>query len=1111
MDAGHSIGTLTVLFTDLVGSTELMSRLGEATFDEFRRDHFSRLREVIDAHAGTEVKTTGDGLLVTFGSAVAAVRCAVALQQDTQRQAHWQNLPLAMRISLALGDVSQEDDDIYGTPVVEAARLVGQAEAHQILATALIPAVAGARAGARYTQIGSAHLRGLPDPVDVYQIHWDPFPAEVPLPVPLAAVAEVGFVARDSELSRVQALWKRVEGGERHVVLVGGEPGVGKTRLTAELAREVHATGALVLAGRCDEDLGVPYQPFVGALRHLVDNVSVAALPARLGRLAGELTRLSSEIGVKLPGLPPPLRSDPETERYRLFDAVAAWLGALSERQPTMLVLDDLQWAARPTLLLLRHVIRSPEPMRLMIMGTYRDTELSHTHPLAELLADLRRDGAAERVDLGGLTADGVAALIESAAGHELEDHDVELARAIHVETEGNPFFVVEILRHLAETGAVFRVDQRWTRKVPVSQLGIPDGIREVIGRRLARLSDEANRILRLAAAAGEEFETAVLRAAGNFDEETMIAALEETTAARLVHPVSGPPPRHRFAHALVRAALYDELSVPRRAVLHRRVGEAIEVVHAHRIDDHLPALAHHFALADVGGDTRRAVRYAARAGDRALAMLAHDETVTYYQQALDLLDASDSPRDESQRCDLLIGLGEGQRLAGSAAHRETLLRAARLARRLGDPDRLSRAAVANHRGFFSLANEVDAERVEILESAVEALDPSDSPLRARLLVTLASELVFSRDHTRRHGLAAEGLEMARRVGDPITLGDVLARGYVPTFTSLDVAALRRHTADLERVAKQLGDPALDFWASTWGFLTAVLVGDLQAAAGLIGTSTAVAEDVGQPFMRWIATFGRSHLHRILGRLGDAEQLAWEGLELARAAGAPDAFRMFGIQLFWIRYDQGRLAEVVDLLVRAVSRDPPPPLILAAYALAMCELDQPDDARRAFDQLAAQDFALPFAPLFAATILADVAATLDAVDEAAVLYRHLLPHRGLLGTNGAATTGRVDHYLALLADTLGRFHDAEDHFRAALEWEQRGQAEVFLARTRLEYARFLLRRHPGRDPDATRRLLDDTLAAAQRHQLHRIDRHAQDLSMQVAPPPADSGISGVPG
>jgi tetratricopeptide (TPR) repeat protein len=319
----------------------------------------------------------------------------------------------------------------------------------------------------------------------------------------------------------------------------------------------------------------------------------------------------------------------------------------------------------------------------------------------------------------------------------------------------------------------------------------------------------------------------------------------------------------------------------------------------------------------------------------------------------------------------------------------------------------------------------------------------------------------------------------------------------VATFASLDIDALRRHTDELDRLAEELRDPALEFWASTWGFMTAVLVADIAVAERLITASTKVAADVGQPFMPWIATFGRSHLAHVLGRLEDAEALAREAFELAQAAGAPDAFGMFGIQLFWIRHDQGRLDEVMDMFGTSLSREGVPPLVLAAYCLALCELGRPDEARPIFDQLAATGFALPFAELFGTTVLAAAAAALGGTEHGPVLYERLAPHHALLATNGATTTGPVAHYLGLLARSFGRYDDALAHFEAALALEKRIGASVWLAQTGFEYARCVLARARPEDVERVRNLLRTTLEAARQLGLRTIERRAEALLQEA--------------
>ncbi|HMC80223.1 MAG TPA: BTAD domain-containing putative transcriptional regulator, partial [Acidimicrobiia bacterium] len=505
-------GVVTFLFTDLVGSTELLQQLGDDTADELRRRHFRLLREAVSARGGNEVKSLGDGLMVAFASPLAAVGCAVAVQQAVERDNRRHSGALAVRVGLHAGEPLSEDDDYFGTPVVVAKRLCDRAEGGQILASALVRALVGSRGAHTFCDLGDLTLKGLDDPVAACEVVWSvPEQGEVagqlPLPVPMQREESFPVVGRSGELERLEVAWKEASSGQRSLVLVAGEPGIGKTRLAFEAARRAHGEGAIVLFGRCDEGLGVPYQPFVEALSTYVRQTPMPAL----GRLAGELVRLVPDVTDRVDGLPPPLCSDPETERYRLFDAVAAWLAAASETAPVVLVVDDLHWATRATLFLLRHLVRSAEQLRLLVVVTYRDTEPDFAPEAADATVDLLRRPGVARIALCGLDEAGVEAFMESRARHELDDDARALARVVHGETAGNPFFVGQVFRHLAETGAVVRQAGRWVAGQPDAEISIPDDVRDVVGRRLAHLPEETRDVLTLAAVAGERFELATL------------------------------------------------------------------------------------------------------------------------------------------------------------------------------------------------------------------------------------------------------------------------------------------------------------------------------------------------------------------------------------------------------------------------------------------------------------------------------------------------------------------------------------------------------------------------------------------------------------------------
>ena len=704
-------GTITILFTDLVESTPLSARLGDAAMDQVRRAHFVGLRAALDATSGIEVKTVGDALMASYRSTADAVSGAVAMQQSVARANRRPGAePLAMRVGISCGDATYEDADWYGTPVVEAARLCAVAEAGQILVADVVRVLAGNRGGHSFTPVGALELKGLPDPVPSCEVLWeDVARPTVVLPVGLSSAVRTPLVGREAEALVLRERWSRSRSGERTFVVVGGDPGVGKTRLVAELAREQFEAGATVLFGRCDEDTAAPFRPFVEALRPLAE-----ADPAAVNAAGPDLGRLLPGVAEAAAVTP----ADPDTERLWMFDAVERLLVATARSAPVLFVLDDLHWADRPSLQLLRHLVRSSEPAPLLVLGTYRETDLTRAHPLTELLADLRRDKAATRLALTGLDLDGTAAMIETRSGAV---PDVALAAAVHAETEGNPFFVEEVVAHLWESNSIGERNGRLVALGKIDEIGIPEGVREVVGRRLSRLGNETNSLLLVASVIGREWELEVARRAAGLERDLALDAVEEALHARLIEEVSGAGLCFAFTHALVRSTLADELSITQRVRLHGRVGRAIEELYSGRLDERLPELARHFADAAAAGEADRAVGYALRAAAQATTLLAFEDAGTLYDLALQALDLLDSPDDE-RRYQALIGRADSSdRMNRSDNKRREALDAARIARAHGWGDRLAVAAMLYGDDATSRFNPTV---LELVGEALELLPP---------------------------------------------------------------------------------------------------------------------------------------------------------------------------------------------------------------------------------------------------------------------------------------------------------------------------------------------------------------------------------------------------
>jgi class 3 adenylate cyclase/tetratricopeptide (TPR) repeat protein len=619
--------TLSVLFTDAVASTASLARLGDERFEIVQAAHLGLLRAAAAGHGGREVKSLGDGLLMVFTGAADSLGCAVGMQQAVEAAQRRGDEGLALRVGVAAGDVTVgKDGDVHGSPVVEAARLCAAARGGQVLASEVTRRLAGSRGGHAYTPLGLIELKGFEEPVGVVEVGWAPLTdaggsAPLPLPPRLAQESAWSFVGRSAEIEQLEASWREVEGGSRRVVLLAGEPGVGKTRLARELAVRAHKDGALALFGRVDEDLEVAYQPFAEALAHYLAAVDDATRMSVLEMRGGVLGRLVPEMLERAP--------EGQIEAWAMFEGLVDWLAAEGRQRPVVLVLDDLHWAASPTLGALMHLARSDRLERTLVVGTYRDTELGRAHPLASALADLRREDCVRRLSIRGLDLRGVAAFVEAVGGRVLDDDGRELAARLSRQTEGNPFFVSQILRHLAESGAGDAFE-------------VPEGVREVVGRRVSRLSASAGELLQVAAVAGPEFETAVVAAVAGQSSEQALDGFDDALAGRLLLETNAPG-RLRFAHALVRQALTDELTTLRRVRLHREIAVAIE--RRYGDDDRVVAeLAHHFAQSAVDGEGERAAHYAERAAVQAMDRGGIDQAIELLQRALDVLPPDADP-----------------------------------------------------------------------------------------------------------------------------------------------------------------------------------------------------------------------------------------------------------------------------------------------------------------------------------------------------------------------------------------------------------------------------------------------------------------------------------
>jgi DNA-binding SARP family transcriptional activator/tetratricopeptide (TPR) repeat protein len=849
--------------------------------------------------------------------------------------------------------------------------------------------------------------------------------AETPAPPPaLARAASAPFAGRAAELERLQAAWAAVlEDRSRRLVLVAGEPGIGKTALALRFAaREAQAAGATVALGRCSEEPLTAYEPFAEVVRHA----------------GGELEAL---LGAGAPDA---------GARHRLFDAVDSVLSGLA---PLVLLLDDLQWADRPTLLLLAFILSSTRPGALLAIGTYREAELGRHSALIGALAQLRRDGSVERIGLRGLERSDVAALARARLGAAAPPG---VAEAVHERTGGNAFFVEEVLRGLAE-------DVRDP---------VPESVRQAVGARLARLDEPAEQLVALAAVLGLHVEIGVLEAVADLPPAAAEAALDELVRAHLLRPSAGSAHAVEFPHALVREAVYAELNALRRARLHRRCAEALIGLSEER---HLEEIAHHLYEAAGPADAARAVGYLARAGERALAMLAYEEAAGFLARALEAHGAGDPSREGA----LLVARGDALLRAGDARTAGECFRAAAaIARRIGEAALLAAAALGRA-GLGVAIIDVGPERVALLEEALAAVGAGDASLRSQLLARLAVELYYAPSRDRSEALSADAVAAARATGDPRTLAGALNARHVALWRP-DRLEERLRTADeMIAVAGRAGDAQLELQGRNWRVADLFERGDMDAWRAEVERHRHLAERLRLPEFAWYATLWDAVDALHAGRRDDAAALTEQARAAGERAGDRNTGLFVGMLGFLDALQRAEYADVdLDFVREKIANSPAGMSYRCSYAWVLAEVGETAGAREQLAIVSADGFARLHFDANWPTSLGECAGAAVALGDrpaAARLYELLAPYAGRPLTAGRAilSLGAVDRQLGDLAALLGRPDDAVRHYEAAVRLnDAMGMAPWAV------HARFGLAAALAARGEPSRALRDEALAGA---------------------------------
>ena len=816
------------------------------------------------------------------------------------------------------------------------------------------------------------------------------------------------LVGRDAELIELTEALDDAQVARGRIILIGGEPGIGKTRLSDEVLNRAAERGVVPLRARCWEAGGAPsYWPWMQLLR---------ALPATADdAVRGEAERLLSQ-------LQPGAADAGDGDRFRLLDELVSFFVLVSSRMPLALLIDDLHAADESSLIAIQLLAAQIKRERLLAIATYREQEARERPAGARAGAELTRD--ATRITLDGLDAPAVAGFIRQRAGVTPQD---EVVASVRNATGGNPFFIDQVVRMLHAEDLMDAA----TLDIP-----IPEQVREALRWRLAPLDERQRPLMEIAAVIGREFEIDVLAALADLQMEEAVTLLDDMVAAGLVTASRGRV-RYEFSHSLVRETLYEDLLPAERMKLHRLAAEMLEGRTEAGAGARYPEIAHHYVAAAPLCDLDRAIAACRRAADHAKRIAAYGDAAVLYGHVVDLLGGRGA--EPTERCDALIDLGDARHLGGdAAAARASFVEAFESARSVGYAEGLARAALGYGAGFggYGFVDRADDELIEMLEQALDGIGSADSVLRVRLLARLAVELYYTPLAERRAELSGEALAIAERLGDSQAL---LVARYSRHWSQIgpDDVKLRAEVAnDLVALAATVGDPELALRGQHLRLVTALELGDVVDVDHALDRYERLVEQLRQPVHRWHLQTLRSMRAFIGGDLAEAERLTFDALELGRRAQGDTATLLFGVQLCTIRWAQGRIGEVEPAIRLFVEQYPEsawqPALLIASLAAG-----RRDEARALFEKVAARDFAdIPRDGNWLTTLcmLSVPCAEVGDIRRAKSLYNLLTPYadRIVVANAGAVCYGSVGPFLGVLAAAIGEMDEAEQHFQRGL-------------------------------------------------------------------------------
>lgn len=1076
------------MFCDIVGSTEIRTRVGDSVADPWFEQLMAAISNAVLEVDGLVVKSLGDGVMAVFTSASAALQGAVGMQQAGEAHRSKGVAESArLRVGVSIGDVAELDADWSGLPVVEAARLCACAGSNEIYASDVVRLLAGSRTDHQFEAVGSLELKGLAEPVATTRVLWHPRPSGITsaaLPAALSTAVTGPFVGREQLAADCFDEWKA---GTWRGLLVAGEPGIGKTRFVAELCNRMAGTGANVAAGRCDEDIAAAYRPWTDALDPLVAAMSTDELADFTRRHGAELALVVPALRRRSAELPPIMQVDALTLQGVVIDAVIALLALHASEHPLIVVLDDVHWIDPASLVLLRRVADATPP-GVSIIATYRDTDLDRMHPLSAVLADLRRVDGMRRVALPGLDATAIEQYLTAAAGHALDADGLRLASAVQAGTAGNPLFVGEMLRHLTETGAIRRADDRW---VGESGLSLPEGLREVIGRRLTRLGEDVSVVLRTAAVLGRSFDPDVVEALIGHD---VLEELELAAAAGIIVETGR---WFEFRHAVLREVLLAELSTARLQRLHREVAGVLDRRWALSHDQHIEELAHHHAE----GRTALAPQWCLRAAQSANDEYQTDRAIRWAERGLELLELADAP-DPLVECDLAIAKAFAHVRDDSHSLLPSKV-AFDLAVALGDGQRMAKAALT---AGMPTTGALASEHFRHIQHALELLGDDRSAEKLMLEFRLLEVERLSP-----HLTQAAHAERSQRILDQLDPGQPHST-QIAWSVACGAVLMNQHRladsifANHPKLAEFLPFTAVKSPAERFIGHMRLGLGDRDGFEQGIEEFELALRPRARVYMA-IASRLQSQAMRALldGDWATAKALV---AEIRTVAGHDGNFALgCQAQSAWLHRETGRTEQEYQSSLQLVEMLPDFPVLRALLVADAAEAGHLEIAAGLLDELAPDDFAAVGRGWLTVLALGNVAWAAIAVDarrHAPVLRTLLAEFEGTMAViaSGTHVMCSIDRLLAGLAALDGDHAEADRLFAAALAQEEGVRSAPLAARTRHWWARALVRRG---DTQAALPLMAAALETAEVLGMQRLAHDLAELAAATEGPPAQSG------